>query len=187
MAGGTPIGRNSHRSDPVIRCTRIRVIHCTRMRVVQHKTHSAGRARLPSTKQQQQPTSRGCLIGLVIALLILIGAIANACSGSSTPVSQPLDTGSTSASPSPLTTTPTTKPSPIATRRHHRHHHHYYTSAPPTAIPPPPVGCHPLSNEGTCYQPGEFCRDSDHGATGVAGDGETIICEDNDGWRWEPA
>jgi hypothetical protein len=22
--------------------------------------------------------------------------------------------------------------------------------------------------------------------TGVAGDGETITCEDNDGWRWEP-
>jgi hypothetical protein len=35
--------------------------------------------------------------------------------------------------------------------------------------------CHPLSNEGTCYEPGEFCRD-----------GKTIICKDNDGWRWEP-
>jgi hypothetical protein len=23
--------------------------------------------------------------------------------------------------------------------------------------------------------------------SGVAGDGEHIICEDNDGWRWEPA
>jgi hypothetical protein len=46
--------------------------------------------------------------------------------------------------------------------------------------------CHPLSNEGTCYEPGEFCRKSDHGVTGVAGDGKTIICEDNDGWRWEP-
>jgi hypothetical protein len=22
--------------------------------------------------------------------------------------------------------------------------------------------------------------------TGTAGDGETITCEDNDGWRWEP-
>ena len=47
--------------------------------------------------------------------------------------------------------------------------------------------CHPLSNEGTCYEPGEFCRDSDHGTSGVAGDGEKIICEDNNGWRWEPA
>ena len=29
------------------------------------------------------------------------------------------------------------------------------------------------------------CRDDDHGASGVAGDGEAITCEDNDGWRWE--
>jgi hypothetical protein len=56
--------------------------------------------------------------------------------------------------------------------------------------PPPPStasSCYPLSNEGTCYEPGEFCREGDHGASGVAGDGEKIICEDNDGWRWEPA
>jgi hypothetical protein len=61
--------------------------------------------------------------------------------------------------------------------------------APPTSAPAPPpptaASCYPLSNEGTCYDPGEFCRDSDHGTTGVAGDGEKIICEDNDGWRWE--
>ena len=62
--------------------------------------------------------------------------------------------------------------------------------APPTtapAPPPQPASCHPLSNEGTCYEPGEFCRESDQGVTGVAGDGETIICEDNNGLRWEPA
>ncbi len=47
------------------------------------------------------------------------------------------------------------------------------------------ASCYPLSNEGTCYEPGEFCRNSDHGASGVAGDGENIICEYN-GWRWEP-
>lgn len=58
---------------------------------------------------------------------------------------------------------------------------------PPNSSPPAPAGCHPLSDEGTCYEPGEFCRDSDHGVTGVAGDGKTITCEDNDGWRWEPA
>lgn len=59
---------------------------------------------------------------------------------------------------------------------------------PPTnAPPPPPAGCYPLSDEGTCYKPGEFCRDSDHGMTGRTADGEQIICENNDGWRWEPA
>jgi hypothetical protein len=62
-------------------------------------------------------------------------------------------------------------------------------AAAPSSVssPPPPASCYPLSDEGTCYEPGEFCRDSDHGATGLAGDGEKIICEDNDGWRWEPA
>jgi len=56
----------------------------------------------------------------------------------------------------------------------------------PAAPAPTAASCHPLSDEGTCYEPGEFCRDSDHGMTGVAGDGEAIECEDNDGWRWEP-
>ena len=61
---------------------------------------------------------------------------------------------------------------------------------PPTTPPPAPepaASCYPISDEGTCYEPGEFCRDDDHGMTGLAGDGETITCEDNDGWRWEPA
>ena len=64
------------------------------------------------------------------------------------------------------------------------------TTPPPTTPPPAPqpaASCYPISDEGTCYEPGEFCRDDDHGMTGLAGDGETIICEDNDGWRWEPA
>jgi hypothetical protein len=49
------------------------------------------------------------------------------------------------------------------------------------------VGCYPLTNGGNCYEPGEYCRDSDHGVSGVAGDGEAITCLDNDGWRWEPS
>ncbi len=52
--------------------------------------------------------------------------------------------------------------------------------------PPPPAACYPLSSKGTCYEPGEYCSDADHGLTGIAGDGEAIICENNDGWRWEP-
>jgi len=60
------------------------------------------------------------------------------------------------------------------------------TSPPPAAPPPPPASCHPLSSAGHCYEPGEFCSDADHGVTGLAGDGETIVCQDNDGWRWEP-
>jgi hypothetical protein len=68
-------------------------------------------------------------------------------------------------------------------------------SQPPASVPPPPptsappaapAQCTPLTDGGNCYEPGEYCRDSDHGATGVAGDGKAIECEDNDGWRWEP-
>lgn len=70
------------------------------------------------------------------------------------------------APPTPARTTPAAPPAPPAS----------------TA----PASCYPLSNEGTCYEPGEFCRNADHGKTGVAGDGKAIKCEDNDGWRWEP-
>lgn len=50
----------------------------------------------------------------------------------------------------------------------------------------PSTSCYPLSDEGTCYEPGEYCRDADEGTSGIAGDGEAITCEDNDGLRWEP-
>ena len=81
--------------------------------------------------------------------------------------------------PAPTPTpTPSAQPTPAA-------------PAPPPApatpaAPTTPAGCSPVSDEGTCYEPGEYCRDDDHGVTGVAGDGQAIICEDNDGWRWEP-
>jgi hypothetical protein len=60
-------------------------------------------------------------------------------------------------------------------------------AAAPTQAATTPAGCYPISDEGTCYEPGEYCRDDDHGTSGVAGDGKAITCEDNDGWRWEPA
>jgi cardiolipin synthase A/B len=59
--------------------------------------------------------------------------------------------------------------------------------ASPTPTPTPTRGgCHPRTSTGHCYEPGEYCSDADHGMTGVAGDGETIVCEDVNGWRWEP-
>jgi hypothetical protein len=64
-------------------------------------------------------------------------------------------------------------------------------STPAAAVVPPasagPASCTPLTDAGNCYEPGEYCRGDDHGASGVAGNGEAITCEDNDGWRWEPA
>jgi cardiolipin synthase len=57
----------------------------------------------------------------------------------------------------------------------------------PTPTPAPiPPSCYPKTDAGNCYEPGEYCRDDDHEMSGVAGDGEAIVCEDNDGWRWEP-
>jgi cardiolipin synthase len=59
------------------------------------------------------------------------------------------------------------------------------TSAPP-ATNPTTAGCTPIDDEGGCYEPGEYCRDDDHGTTGRAGDGQTIACEDENGtWYWE--
>jgi hypothetical protein len=62
--------------------------------------------------------------------------------------------------------------------------------APLTAAATPassPSSCYPQSKKGNCYEPGQMCRKSDRGASGVTADGEKITCEDNDGWRWEPA
>ena len=57
----------------------------------------------------------------------------------------------------------------------------------PTPTPAPtPTACYPKTNSGKCYEPDEYCRDTDHGMSGVAGDGEAIVCENDDGWRWEP-
>jgi hypothetical protein len=63
-----------------------------------------------------------------------------------------------------------------------------HSAAKSLTISSPPVkpACHPLTNSGTCYEPGEFCRASDHGAHGIAGDGKAIVCENKNGWRWEP-
>jgi hypothetical protein len=93
--------------------------------------------------------------------------------------------GTPRAAPATPTTTATTAPLPPATT----------TTVPPppptTTQPPPPTtaaaSCYPLSDGGNCYEPGEYCRNSDHGASGRAGDGEAIVCENNNGWRWEPA
>jgi hypothetical protein len=59
--------------------------------------------------------------------------------------------------------------------------------APPPPAPTTPTGCYPVSNAGSCYEPGEYCRGIDRGTSGVAGDGNVISCRDASGWRWEPA
>jgi hypothetical protein len=111
----------------------------------------------------------GAALGLsYITVSVSLGAHRGACSTALTVPAPPV---SPSPAPSP---SPSPAPAPSA-------------SASPASSPPPAASCYPTSDEGTCYEPGEFCRDDDHGVTGLAGDGETITCEDNDGWRWEPS
>ena len=44
--------------------------------------------------------------------------------------------------------------------------------------------CRPLSNAGNCYRPGQTCRKTDHGASGIDQDGEPITCQEANNWRW---
>jgi hypothetical protein len=122
------------------------------------------------------------------ALIVLLVVIILATNKSNTPAAAtslsspgPSPTNSIVSTPAPtptltLTTAPPTLPATTA------------PAAPPvTAAAPPAAACSPRTSSGNCYKPGEFCPKSDHDASGVAGDGENITCENNDGWRWEPA
>jgi hypothetical protein len=99
------------------------------------------------------------------------------------PTTVPLPTSTTTTVPRPPVTTTTRAPVVVTTTTRAP-----VVTTPPTTVPvtAAPANCTPLTNGGNCYEPGEYCRDSDHGVTGRAGDGETITCEDNNGWRWEP-
>jgi len=129
-----------------------------------------------------------------VAAPLVVWGVARPAAGSGAPSARPRVASAPGHRSPSLTspTTPATSPTPIVTP----------TPTPtPTPIPPPPTpapapapvataapaGCYPLSNSGRCYLPGEFCRTSDHGATGVAANGEPIRCVDRNGWRWEPA
>lgn len=132
---------------------------------------------------------------------LLVG-LATACS-SATPagnVSVPLASVSSSVSTSevattsvpaaattvvPATTRPSTPRTSVAPSPARPRTSQVAPVAPPTTAAPV-SSCYPLTNGGNCYEPGEFCRKTDHGATGVAGDGKRIVCAYNNGWRWEP-
>jgi hypothetical protein len=106
---------------------------------------------------------------VAVAVTVVRRHSASTCSTSFTP--RRLASTSPTPSPSPTRSSPTPAPS--------------HSSAAPS--PSSPAGCYPLTSAGNCYEPGEYCSDADHGMHGVAGDGEAIVCEDNNGWRWEPA
>lgn len=152
----------------------------------------------------------GIAVG-VAALLIIIGITAGCSEGTTTGNTSPTASAASLATSVPaLTAKPkpqvkpkatqaSVTPSPVATSSTQTAPPSTRTAPPstpvrttPAATPTPtvsaaPTGCYPLTNGGNCYEPGEYCRDSDHGKSGVAGDGKAITCEDNDGWRWEPS
>jgi hypothetical protein len=120
-----------------------------------------------------------------LAALALVASLAVGCGSAqvSTPAPTPSSTTSTSAPPSTTSAPPSTTSAPPSTTS---------TSLAPqssTAVPTPSTAasCHPLTNSQKCYQPGQFCRNSDHGMSGVAGNGEKIVCKNQNGWRWELA
>jgi cardiolipin synthase A/B len=57
-----------------------------------------------------------------------------------------------------------------------------------STTPPTHTGaCVPKSSAGNCYSAGEMCSSAEHGESGIAKNGESIICEANGSyWRWEP-
>ncbi|MBL7547385.1 PASTA domain-containing protein [Frankia sp. AgB1.9] len=57
----------------------------------------------------------------------------------------------------------------------------------PVTQDPVLAGCHPTTSKGNCYKAGQLCPAAYHEQSGIAGNGEPIVCQDNNGWRWEPA
>jgi hypothetical protein len=144
----------------------------------------------------------GIAVGAFVLLLIIVG-VATGC-GKATPVGNaspavtatPTRTATRTPTPAAIVTKAKTQPTRTRTAAATTQAAVPPTTPPQTPAPavapaPPapttPAGCHPLTNGGNCYEPGEYCRNSDHGTSGVAGDREAITCEDNNGWRWEPS
>ena len=191
---------------------RIGVIPGAELRVTFAGTARGG-AGSRGSRMRKRFTTGDRVAGVIIGLLMIIGLaflgasakpasnVSPARSVTSRPAATPTQAPAAPTTSGPATSAPAAVPAPprapsaaVATPK-------TTPAAPPTVQapaqpapvskppPPPPAkpGCYPLSNEGTCYEPGEYCRKADHGTSGVAGDGEAITCEDNDGWRWEPA
>jgi len=151
------------------------------------------------------------ITGSVFGAFLLIGAIGSALGNGKTPATPAAAVArTTAASPAASQATLTMSPSPlpaaaapVTSKPVPDTSSAVPTSAPaaPVYIPPAPQrttqapqpvhttaqaqSCHPLTNSGNCYKPGEYCRTSDHGLSGIDADGDAIKCEDNNGWRWE--
>jgi hypothetical protein len=140
----------------------------------------------PRHRQSLPPGRKALVIApwLAVALLIAVAAAVGPPGPSHPPAAHA--PAAAAAQAAGIAAAPVTSPA-LARHHHQRHHrgHHHAAAAPAPA--PPPARCHPTTASGNCYQPGEFCSHADAGMTGLAGNGEKIVCEKHHGWRWEPA
>jgi len=167
----------------------------------------------PPRRPSRRARNKKILIitGSVFGALVLIGAIGSALGNGKTPATPAAAAArTTAASPAASQAAPTmsSSPLPAAAAPVTSKPMPDTSSAAPTSaaaapvyIPPAPQrttpatqpvhttalaqSCYPLTNGGNCYQPGEYCRASDHGASGIDANGDAIKCEDDNGWRWE--
>jgi hypothetical protein len=137
--------------------------------LVNSSQHSTVNAPTTSANPAANPTAQATLSATATANPTAASTETATPTGAPTPAPTPASTPRATPRPTPAPTAPPT--------------------AAPTAPPPPPpaASCYPLTDGGNCYEPGEYCRTTDHGASGIAGDGEKIACRNNNGWRWEPA
>ena len=113
---------------------------------------------------------------VMVAAVMLAAGCGSAAASTPTPTPSPthsvMSLAASSTSPSPSHSAPPTTPPTLPA-----------TTFPVAALL---AACYPTTSNGDCYLPGEYCPESAHGMTGVAADGTQIICQDNNGWRWEP-
>jgi hypothetical protein len=146
------------------------------------------RSRQPSLYEQNGVLGSQIVTYPKLATLALVALLAVGCgsAGTSTPQLAPSSATSTSV-PAPVTST--SAPAPVTSTS--APSFTTSTSAPrsSTAVPTPSTAasCYPLTNTGKCYAPGQYCRNSDRDKSGVAGNGEKIVCKNQNGWRWELA
>lgn len=174
-----------------------------RVRTVQPRAFTGARATGPASASPRQSMSRNhkvlaILLGSLV-LLFFVGLAAGAPSSPRTPGSRAPAASAASGTRTRAAGTASAPASGLAATHYSRHHlrkhrkrrHHSsqnrgHTATSPAAPTPTPAGCYPTAASGNCYEPGEFCPHADAGVTGVAGNGERIVCEDNNGLRWEP-
>ncbi len=152
---------------------------------------------IPPTGKRKAKRGFGGYLGGFAVLLVLVAACGGN-SGTTTPTDSASSTSAditatASTDPSPADSSPSTAPAAPTTTTAVDTAPAYSPPAPePTTQAPQPAqttaqaqSCYPLTNGGNCYRPGEYCRTSDRGTSGIDANGDAIKCEDVNGWRWE--